>query len=369
MRFESGAVRAAACAVGLLLGAAGLPAEAAPAEPPKTYDTVNLGEGVDAFISTKKSGFANANTLLVVGDDAALVVDSGISPSIARQIIADIRRKTDKPVRYLVNTHWHEDHWVADNEYRKAFPDIVIVSTEFTRERVQKEIPEAIQKMIANAQAESKNFEEALARGTRKDGTPLDDAARKKYQDVIDDMAFSQTDFRQAGALVSPDLTFEQGIRLYLGKREVRVSFLGLGNTGGDAVTYVPDAKVVAAGDLVVLPTPFSLGSYPKEWIETLRKLSALDTVALVPGHGPVQRDQTYVNMLIRLLQSVVTQVAEAVRSGATLEETRTRVHLDDLEKELTKGDAKLDPMFQAYFVVPAVERAYQEAKGAYGPE
>ena len=198
MRFESGAVRAAACAVGLLLGAAGLPAEAAPAEPPKTYDTVNLGEGVDAFISTK-SGFANGNTLLVVGDDAALVVDSGISPSIARQIIADIRRKTDKPVRYLVNTHWHEDHWLADVEYRKAFPGIVIVSTEFTRERVEKEIPEAIQKMIANAQAESKNFEEALARGTRKDGTPLDDVLRKKYQDVIDDMAFSQTDFRRPG--------------------------------------------------------------------------------------------------------------------------------------------------------------------------
>ena len=155
---------------------------------------------------------------------------------------------------------------------------------------------------------------------------------------------------------------------MYLGKREVRVSFLGRGNTGGDAVTYVPDAKVVVAGDLVVLPTPFSLGSYPGEWIQTLRKVSALDAVALVPGHGPVQRDQAYVKLLIRLLESVRTQVAEAVRSGATLEETRARVHLDDLKQELTKGNARLDPMFQACFVVPALERAYQEAKGSYAP-
>ena len=367
MRFESGSIRAGACAAGLLLGAAGLSAEAAPAEPPKTYDVVHLGEGVDAFISTK-TGFANGNTVLVVGDDGALVVDAGFFPSIARQIIAEIRRKTDKPVRYLVHTHWHEDHWVADDEYRKAFPGIVLVSTEFTRDRIVKEIPGAIQKMLDNAAAESKTDEEILARGTKADGTPLDEAARKSYRDLIADMAFSSAEFRQA-VLVSPDLTFEQGIRLYLGKREVQVSFLGRGNTGGDAVTYVPDAKVVVAGDLVVLPTPFSLGSYPGEWAETLRKLSAIDAVALVPGHGPVQRDQAYVKMLIRLLESVRTQVAEAVRSGATLEQTRARVHLDDLEKELTKGDARLDPMFQAYFVVPAVERAYQEAKGAYEPE
>ena len=367
MRLESGSVRAGACAAGLLLGAAALSADTAPAEPPKTYEVVNLGEGVDAFISNK-TGFANGNTVLVVGDDSALVVDAGFFPSIARQIIAEIRRKTDKPVRYLVHTHWHEDHWVADDEYRKAFPGIVLVSTEFTRDRIVKEMPGAIQKMLDNAATESKRDEEILARGTKADGSPLDEAARKSLQDLVADMAFSAKEFRQAN-LVSPDLTFEQGIRLYLGKREVRVSFLGLGNTAGDAVTYVPDAKVVATGDLVVLPTPFSLGSYPKEWIETLRKLSALDTVALVPGHGPVQRDQTYVNTLIRLLESVVTQVAEAVRSGATLEQTRARVHLDDLEKELTKGNARLDPMFQAYFVVPAVERAYQEAKGAYEPE
>ena len=58
-------------------------------------------------------------------------------------------------------------------------------------------------------------------------------------------------------------------------------------------MTYVPDAKVVAAGDLIVLPAPFSFGSYPGDWIETLRKLLALDAVAIVPGHGPVLRDRS----------------------------------------------------------------------------
>ena len=82
---------------------------------------------------------------------------------------------------------------------------------------------------------------------------------------------------------------------MHLGQREVQILHLGRGDTGGDTVVYVPDAKVVMAGDVVVYPTPYSFGSWLREWTQTpsgrLKGNSGLR--ALVPGHGPVLRDDT----------------------------------------------------------------------------
>ena len=81
---------------------------------------------------------------------------------------------------------------------------------------------------------------------------------------------------------------------LRLGKRDVQVMFLGRANTAGDAVVYVPDAKVLATGDIVVHPFPFAFQSYIGEWARVLRKMEAMDAIAIVPGHGPVMRDKAY---------------------------------------------------------------------------
>ena len=120
--------------------------------------------------------------------------------------------------------------------------------------------------------------------------------------------------------------------------------FLGRGNTAGDAVTYVPDARVVAAGDLVVLPAPFSFGSYPGDWIETLRKLLALDAVAIVPGHGPVLRDQEYPKTLIRLLESLRAQVGEAVRCGRDARRNAPAGEPRDFRKGAFQGGSPRHP-------------------------
>ena len=77
-----------------------------------------------------------ANCTLVVGEDAALLVDSGQFPSLAERMVADVKKLTDKPVRYLVNTHWHFDHVWGNDVFRRAYPGLAIVSTEFTREMV-----------------------------------------------------------------------------------------------------------------------------------------------------------------------------------------------------------------------------------------
>lgn len=355
----------------LALAAALLHAAPAPGELPaaRMYQTVQVAEGVYAFISPESnSGVVTGNSLVVIGEDAVLVVDTGQFPTLARRMAAEIRRKTDRPVRYIVHTHWHPDHVLGDDEFRKAYPGVVIVSTGFTRRKISEEPPKWMAVIAEKGPEFLQGTEAALARGTRRDGTPLTEADRKAFEAQARDLPLLMSEYAQA-KLVVPDLTFEDRLTLSLGKREVRVLFLGRGNTAGDAVVVVPDSRVVATGDLVVAPVPYAFGSYPGDWIETLGKLTALDAAIIVPGHGPVMRDWVYARQIPPLLESLRAQVAAAARQGKSLEEARGQLDLEKFRKQFAGGNLEREAAFDSFFVGPAVDRAFQEAAGSFKEE
>ena len=99
-----------------------------------TYRTVRVAEGVYAFITPEeRSSFQAGNSVAVIGDDGVLVFDTGNIPSMTRRQIAEIRRLTSRPVRWVVNSHWHPDHTLGNAEYRKAFPGVTVIGTSATR--------------------------------------------------------------------------------------------------------------------------------------------------------------------------------------------------------------------------------------------
>ncbi len=211
-------------------------------------------------------------------------------------------------------------------------------------------------------------LQERVASGKRRDGSPMPDELVRYLRGQIADVRLEAAEL--AGAeIVLPTLTFEKELRVHLGKREVRVAFLGPGNTEGDAVVIVPDARVVATGDLLVAPVPYGYGCHPAEWIRTLDALGAIDAAAIVPGHGPVQHDWSYAKRVAGLLAEIEKQVGEQVRRGATLEQTQEAVDLSALKETFAGDRFDRGAAFDDFFVRSAVDRAYQEAKGALAEE
>jgi len=329
--------------------------------PTHTYQTVNLGNGIVAFIASESNtDVVSGNSVAIIGDDGVLVVDSSNFPSHARKMIAEIKQMTDQPVKFLVHTHWHPDHLMGDIEYREAFPDVVIISTGFTKraiiERAPKYVnPEKLPKYAAR-------LRQQLSEGKDASGKPLSDADRKYMTDLANSTDFVIPEFRR-GKLIPPNLTFDHDLTIGLGKRDVQLFFLGRGNTGGDAVIFVPDSKVVITGDLLVWPTPYSFGSYLTEWVQTLGKVKALGATIIVPGHGPVERDDSYLDQVTSLLRSVTSQVQRAEGLGLSLDDIRKKIDLGDFEKKFAGDDPDRLRAFREAFTQPAVERAYQEAK------
>jgi cyclase len=334
-------------------------------EDPQTHHWEKVGEGVYAFISPPGiTPLVSGNSLVVIGDDGLLVVDTGQFPSLARAEIAEIRKLSSLPVRYVVNTHWHADHWMGNGEFRKAWPDVAIVSTENTLALAQSTGASDMTPKWAAGILES--LDKAIAQGgKRRDGTP-----RPPQEIAYLDMAL--VEFRkfhaelETATLAFPNVVFGDKLDLYLGKRLVQVRFLGRADTGGDAIVYVPDAKVLAAGDTLVSPFPYGIGSFYGEWPAMLKKLTAFDTLAIVPGHGEVQRDKNYALRLIKLLDDVNARVAVSIAAGESLEQAQQKITLTDALVQFCGGLAFQDwceTSFRSNFIAPAVARSYREQK------
>jgi glyoxylase-like metal-dependent hydrolase (beta-lactamase superfamily II) len=260
--------------------------------------------------------FPQGNTTVIIGDREVLVVDSCYLPSSAREDIADIRKWTNKPVRYLVNTHWHFDHTMGNGTYFDAFPGLNIIAHVETARQSAGYNPGWFERFPRRGD----RLKAVLDAGKDGNGKVLSEGERKEYQEAIAGIAPVQEEFK---TIVdhTPDVTFDSEMRVDLGNREVRIMHLGRGNTAGDAVIFLPKERIVMTGDLVVHPVPYMFGGYPKDFAVTLRRLNQLDFETMIPGHGEVMRNdnaRAYVRLLIDFLEAVTQQVSlETHRLGS----------------------------------------------------
>lgn len=331
------------------------------------YDTVRVANGITTFIEGPSHALVQGNITLIAGDKAALVIDSGHYPAVALRVIADMRTLTDKPVRYLAITHWHMDHYMANAQFADQFPGLTIIAQDFTAPMMDKygsryvHYGPKVDESLAPARA-------MLASGKAPDGSDLPADRRERIETVIREAEAARPEFdlmRYRGA----DLTFANGIDVDLGNRIVRLMHLGRGNTGGDLVAYVPDAKVLITGDTIVNPVPFMFGSYLSEWSAVLRKLGEFDAATIVPGHGPVMHDKTYLNDVRELLDAVVAEVKRVWVPGMTADEVGKAIDLSKQRVKFCHGDKSLEATFRGSVETAGVDRVVQELEGHLKPE
>ena len=267
-------------------------AAAASAQTPRKV--TRLAEGVYAIEHPDAGdGFASGNTTVVIGERQVLVVDAGFLPSIAREDIAQIRKWTDKPVAFLLDTHFHNDHNFGNRVYLDSFPALTIVAQVETKKDMDLFGPGS----ESRAAAYSGKLQRMLDRGTTSDGRRLTPAERGEVKNALAQQGPALAELKGV-RFQSATLTFERGFTVDLGDREVQVRFLGRGNTAGDAVMFLPKERILAAGDLVAYPLPNIYDGYPAEWAGTLENLSQLAPATIVPGHGPILHDTAYVILL-----------------------------------------------------------------------
>jgi cyclase len=309
-------------------------------------------------------GWVHGNTTVIIGERDVFVVDSCQTLSEARKDIAQIRQWTDKPVAFVLNTHWHQDHNAGNKAYVEAFPAVVIVAHPETKAMMELTSPRVAGEMLKQASEIKASLQKRLETGKGPDDKPLSDQMKADTKERLVEI---ESIIEEANHFVyqPPTLTFEQEMTIDLGGREVKVMHMGRGNTGGDAIAYLPKEKILATGDLVVSPVPYAFDGYPTEWIKTLEKLTAFDADTIVPGHGEVMHDKKYVNQLIALMKSIVAQVDAKVRANSEIsfEEVKKAVDLKPFVEQMYADDKHAASFFNYSIGEKFVELAYHEAK------
>ena len=283
-----------------------------------TFD--ELGDGLYAYTAE-----GDPNSGIIVGDDAVMVVDTQATPVMAQGVIERIRQVTDKPIKYVVLSHYHAVRVLGASAYGAEH----IIASRDTYDLI--------------VERGQQDYDSEVGRFPR------------LFQSV-----------ETVPGLTWPNLVFERSLTLFLGRREVRILQLGRGHTKGDTVVWLPREKVLFAGDLVEYgATPYTGDAYLREWPQTLSNLRALGAEKLVPGRGAALKTPQEVEDGIAGTQAFLTRmyqsVAEGVKDGRPLKDIY-RATFD-----------KLEPDFGQWVIFEHcmpfdVARAYDEASGIQDP-
>jgi cyclase len=291
-------------------------------------------------------GFASGNSTVIIGDRQVFVVDSCFLPSAAREDIAQIRQWTDKPVSFVLNTHFHNDHNLGNRIYMDAFPALTIIAHVETKKEMDLFGPGS----ESREEKTNASLQQMLSTGKTRDGKPLSEDDKTQLKNALARRIPVAEELKKV-KFQSATLTFERDFSLDIGSREVQVRFLGRANTGGDAVVYLPREKIVITGDIVVYPIPYVYDGYPTEWIGTLQNLAQLDADTIVPGHGPIMHDKIYIYMMRDLMKSTIDQMAEKLRQSGpamfqTPDDVKGAVNLTPFRQRFAGNDKELGAAF-----------------------
>lgn len=288
----------------------------------KVYKFEKIADGV--YYATGGTG---SNNVVIVNDRDVLLVDDGTTPAAARALLADMQLITDKPVRYVVNTHFHYDHTDGNSVFP---PEVDIIAHEYVRTAIlsfdvlHREPYTTSQATAIPAQIDS----------LRKQIADERDSARKAALEK--QLAVARTNLEQLKEIkpTPPNVTYNSRMVLHKGQREIDLLFLGRGHTGGDTVVFLPRERIVCTGDLMESRLAYMGDAYFDEWVTTLGELKKLDFALVLPGHGTPFRDKGLITAFQSYLTDVTKQVANLRKQGVSAEDAAKRVDLTSHQKD-----------------------------------
>ena len=305
----------------------------------------------------------DGNSIAIISNEGVLVFDTNGTPAAAAAVLAEIRMLTKQPVRYIVNSHWHWDHWYGTEVYQQAFPDAKIIAhektrmmmagpaIEFNRPGLETQLPgyiSSLEQRIATAQA----------------AAPPPPELPRLRQALEDGRYFLAQKTSVHHTL--PNVTYSDRLTLHIGGREIQVLHHDRAVTPGDTFLYLPKENIVITGDLLVNPISYALSSYPTGWLRTLERIDALDASVIVPGHGEPLKDEKLLHSTMAVFRELLKRGADAKARGLDPDAARAEImpEIKPLMTEITGDNASANRSFETQLVDWFLHRVYDELNG-----
>jgi cyclase len=310
------------------------------------FDLQKAAEGV-FFAQARPQAAINCNAAIFVRSKDVVVVDAHSKPSAAAALVAQLKREvTTKPVRYVVNTHFHWDHTQGDPAYRAGGNKVDFIATAATKQLLTDLGP-------ARAKASLDAVPQQI------------EALRKRSEKAAsaEEKAFCADQIRQLEAYAAelrnyapelPTITFDKSYEMKDSALDLHLEFHGHAHTAGDVFVHCPQKRVVASGDAVHCWLPFIGDGFPKIWPRTIDDVAKADFDHVLGGHGAMQTGRGVMTNMRNYIEELTGRVERAKEAGLSVAEMQSQITVASLKSLdsngygtfLTKSIASGEPHF-----------------------
>lgn len=311
------------------------------------------------------------NVTVIEQSDGLVLVDAGVSHGNGERIVQMIRSVSAKPVKAVVVTHWHFDHYLGLSAILAAWPNADVIAQEAAAADMDARNPTLPRAASAEWEAErirslTEAYESIRTDQMAAAQTPEE---RAGWADIMANLPYRVEEAR-GSHLILPRRTYRDRLILPDANAPVEVSHAGRAHTTGDSIVWLPRQRVLVAGDIVGSPVPFMLQIYPSDMLTVFDRMRALQPAVVIPGHGAPLQGTAYLESLGAYVRDVQRQVTPLARVNVPLEEVAGRTDFAAQQRVFTSGNPWLGYWFGIYSLNPLIQSVYREARGEpLGPD
>jgi cyclase len=311
-------------------GRGGQPLPPVGSMPTRRFEKV--AEGVYYATSTGSMS-VGANSCIVVNEQDVFLLDPGESPVTAQALVNEIRTITDKPVRFVANSHFHFDHSHGNQIFG---PEVMLIAPDRSYDRLSGQLGNVLEQQAYVTQAGPALLQQRLD-ALKAEPLPADPqalAARKRQVAVLEFRIPQEKQVRPT----PPNMTFSTRLTLHRGSRGIQLLYLGRGHTDTDLFVYLPKERIVCTGDMMESNLSYMADAWVNEWPAALEKLLALDFDTVLPGHGAPFHGKDKIRAFQSYLVDLQKQVDDLRKQGLSPEEAVKRVDMSSHKANWPEG-------------------------------
>jgi glyoxylase-like metal-dependent hydrolase (beta-lactamase superfamily II) len=305
-------------------------ARTAAGNPEKLFDLQKAADGV-FFAQARPQTVINCNAAVFVRSKDVVVVDAHSKPSAAASLIRQIRSEiTDKPVRYVINTHFHWDHMQGNHAYKQTDSQVDIIATEATKQNMSQY---SMDRLKGSLDEMSKQIESLRDREAK-----ASSAAEKAFcEGEISHIQAYQAEMKDF-TLELPTITFDKTHLLADSAYDLHLEWHGRSHTSGDVFVFCPQRRAIATGDASHCWVPNIGDGYPRQWPGTIDEVAKAEFDYVLGGHGPMQHSRGVMMSQRNYIEELTERVAGGKDAGQSLDEMQKTITVASLRSLQSNG-------------------------------
>ena len=305
---------------------------ATPGSDSNLFDIQQVANGI-YFAQARPQAMLNCNAAIFVRSKDVVVVDTHSKPSAAASLLSQMKREvTPKPVRYVINTHFHWDHTQGSAAYRRTGEKVDFIASAATRDLMAKL---SVDRMKASVGEVPKQID-----GLRERAAHSISAAEKAFcADQVRQLEAYQAELKDYTPEL-PTITFDKSYVLQDPAYDLHIDFRGHAHTAGDVVVFCPQERAIATGDVIHGSLPFIADGFPRIWPGTIDAIGQADFRNIMPGHAALQTDRTVMTNLRNYIEELTGRVEQGKKAGWTVAEMQQRITVASLKSLHSNGYA-----------------------------